>query len=163
MPTIQAEPDACWREEIVSPAVVLILGKRGSGKSALAYRLLEMFRHRLAPHVVGAPGQARRFLPEWVGIVETLDDLPHNSIALIDERYLAYHSRESMVKESTAMPQLLNLSRQRNQTLIFVTQESRQIDKNIASSASVLIFKAMGMLQLEFEQPSALRLSQNSP
>ena len=147
------EPDARWRDVIVPPAVILILGKRGSGKSALAYRLLELFRHRLVPYVVGAPPQARKLLPDWIGIAPTLEDLPFNSIALIDEAYLAFHARGSMAAASKAMSQALNLSRQRNQTLIFVSQEARQVDRNIASSASVLVFKDLGMLQPEFDRP----------
>ena len=35
----------------------------------------------------------------------------------------------------------------RNQSLIFVSQEARQVDRNIASSASEMIFKEMGILQ----------------
>ena len=39
-----ATVDIRWHEALLHPAVVLILGKRGSGKSALAYRLLELFQ-----------------------------------------------------------------------------------------------------------------------
>jgi len=152
------ETDAHWLDVIVAAAVILILGKRGSGKSALAYRLLELFRYRLAPYIVGAPPQARKLLPDWIGMVPTLEDLPFNSIALIDEAYLIYHARGSMAAASKAMSQALNLSRQRNQILIFVTQEARQVDRNIASSASVLIFKDMGMLQTEFDRPELRKL-----
>ena len=86
--------------------------KKNSGKSALAYRLLELFRYRLAPYVVGAPAQARHLLPDWIGIAPTLDDLPFDSIAMIDEAYLAYHAGGSMAKASKAMSRALNLSRQ---------------------------------------------------
>ena len=58
-----------------------------------------------------------------------------------------------MAQESKAMSQLLNLSRQRELTLIFVSQEARQVDKNIVSSASVIVLKDLGALQLEFDRP----------
>jgi hypothetical protein len=51
------------------------------------------------------------------------------------------------------LSRILNLSRQKEQTLIFVSQEARQIDKNIASSANVVIAKDPGMLQVEFDRP----------
>lgn len=75
----------------------------------------------------------------------------------MDEAYIAYHSRHSMAGESKAMSQALNLSRQRDQTLIFVSQEARQVDRNVASSASVIVSKELGMLQLEFERPELRR------
>ena len=63
-----------------------------------------------------------------------------------------------MAQDSKAMSQSLNLSRQRNQTLIFVSQEARQVDKNIASSASVVVFKELGILQPEFDRPELRKL-----
>lgn len=154
----QAEPDAHWRDVIISPAIALILGKRGSGKSALAFRLLELFRYRLTPYVVGAPTHAGNILPDWIGTVSNLEDLPPDCIALIDEAYIHFHARRSMAQESKAMSQLLNLSRQRNQTLIFVSQEARQVDRNIASSASVVVIKDLGILQQEFDRPELKKL-----
>ena len=50
------------------------------------------------------------------------------------------------------MSRLLNLSRQRRLTLIFVTQEARQLDKNVSSSANVIVYKEPGSLQMEFER-----------
>ena len=41
------DPYARWREVILPPVVGLILGKRGSGKTALGYWLLELFSYRL--------------------------------------------------------------------------------------------------------------------
>ena len=152
------DPDARWREVIVPPAVVLIIGKRGSGKSALAYRILELFRYQLACYVVGAPDHARKLLPDWIGIAPTLEDLPPDCIALVDEAYMLYHSRRSMTQANKAMSQSLNLSRQRNQTVIIVSQEARQVDKNIASSASVVVFKELGILQQEFDRAELRKL-----
>ena len=156
------EPDARWREALAHPAVVLILGKRGSGKSALAYRLLELFQYRLTPYVVGVPDQARGLLPDWIGMAPSLDAVPPKSIVLVDEAYLRYHARESQAQQSREMSRLLNLSRQSEQTLIFVSQEARQVDRNIASSASVVVFKEPGSLQLEFERRELRRIAEQA-
>lgn len=150
---------AAWQSKIIHPSVVLILGKRGSGKSALGYRLLELNRYALTPYVLGLPRQRQGLLPDWIGIAQNLDDIAPKSIVLVDEAYLRYHSRESMVARSREMSRILNLSRQREQTLIFVSQEARQIDKNIASSANVIVFKDLGMLQLEFDRPELSRIA----
>ena len=151
-----------WRKFVLHPAVILILGKRGSGKSALAYWLLEMFRYQLLPYVVGVPVEAKRFLPDWISIAPSLEDVPPKSIVLIDEAYLRYHARGSMAAASIEMSRMVNLSRQRGQTLLFVTQEARQVDRNIASSASVVIFKEPSSIQLEFERPELRQPAQEA-
>ena len=160
-PEAVMEPDARWRSLIVPPAVVVIVGKRGSGKSGLAYRLLVLFRYHLTP-VVGVPAEARRHLPDWIGIAPTLEDLPPKSVALVDEAYMLYHSRHSMARDNKSMSQVVNLSRQRDQTLIFVSQEARQIDRNIASSANVLVFKETGMLQPDFDRRELRKIAEEA-
>ena len=130
-----------WLKLIHHPSIVVILGGRGKGKSALGYRLLEYLRWTANIYVVGLPQEARKLLPDWVGMVASLEDVPPKSIALVDEAYMPYHARSSMAAEAKAMSQRVNLSRQREQTLIFVSQEGRQLDLNIASSANIMIFK----------------------
>ena len=92
----------------------------------------------------------------------SLEDAPPNSIVLVDEGYLTYHARRSMATTSVEMSQILNLSRQRTQTLIFVTPEAKQIDRNVASSANVVIFKDLGMLQLEFDRRELNKIATNA-
>jgi hypothetical protein len=152
VPDLQTVEAGNWLKLIRHPSVTVILGGRGKGKSALGYRLLEHLRWTASPYVVGLPGNARKLLPDWVGMVTSLEDVPPKAIVLVDEAYMPFHARSSMAAEAKAMSQLINLSRQREQTLIFVSQESRQIDRNIASSANVIIFKDLGLLQLKFDR-----------
>jgi len=151
-----------WLRLIPHPSIVVILGGRGKGKSALGYRLLEHLRWVASVYVVGLSGSARKLLFDYIGMAASLEDVPPNSIVLVDEGYLTYHARRSMAATSVEMSQILNLSRQRNQTLIFVTQEARQIDRNIASSANVVIFKDLGMLQLEFDRRELNKIATNA-
>jgi len=151
-----------WLRLIRHPSIVIILGGRGKGKSALGYRLLEHLRWVASVYVVGLPESARKLLPDYIGMAASLEDVPPNSIVLVDEGYLTYHARRSMAATSVEMSQILNLSRQRNQTLIFVTQEASQIDRNIVSSANVVIFKDLGMLQLEFDRRELNKIAANA-
>ncbi|MBA7608854.1 hypothetical protein ES703_16038 [subsurface metagenome] len=151
-----------WLRLIPHPSIVIILGGRGKGKSALGYRLLEHFRWTATPYVVGLPQDARKYLPDWIGMAATLEEVPPGAIILVDEGYLTYHARRSMAATSVEMSQILNLSRQRSQTLIFVTQEAKQIDRNVASSANVVIFKDLGILQLEFDRRELNKIATNA-
>jgi hypothetical protein len=142
-----------WLNLIKHPCVVLILGSRGKGKSALGYRILEYYRWGARKiYAVGLPSEARKILPDWIGMVACLEDAPLNSIVLVDEAYIPYHARSGTTVEAKAMSRVINLSRQRDQTIIFVTQEARQIDKNIVSSADLVVFKDPGMFQLKFDR-----------
>ena len=151
-----------WLDIIKHPSVVLIVGRRGSGKSALGYKILEYLFWKGQIYVVGLPQKARRLLPEWIGVVPSLEDVPPKSIVLIDESYNLFHSRASASERARILSNLINLSRQREQTLIFVAQEGRQIDKNIVSSADIIIFKSPGILQPEFERRELRRIAEEA-
>jgi hypothetical protein len=151
-----------WLNIIRHPVTILIVGSRGSGKSALGYKLLEYLKHWARPYIVALPQKARRYLPEWIGSVPSLEDIPLNSIALIDESFILFHARASSSQRAEALSNLINLSRQRSQTMIFVSQEGRQIDINIVSSASIIIFKNPSILQLEFERKQMRRIAEEA-
>jgi len=150
---VYIDPDSIWLKRIIHPSIVLIIGKRGSGKSASSYRILELFRFGPKPYVVGVPASKRHLLPNWISIVSTIEEVPDGAIAIVDEAYIHYHARNSAAQESKEMSKIINLSRQRGQTLIFISQEARQIDINIVSSANVIILKDPGLLQLKFDRP----------
>jgi len=156
---VHIDPDSIWLKRIIHPSIVLTIGKRGSGKSATSYRILEAFRFGPKPYVVGIPASKQHLLPDWVSIVSTLEEVPQGAIAIVDEAYIRYHARNSSAQESKEMSKLLNLSRQRDQTIIFVSQESRQLDKNIVSAANVIIFKELGLLQLRFDRPELTQMA----
>ena len=143
---------AKWLGLIKHPCVILIIGNRGSGKSALSYKILEYLRWQGKMYVVGLPEKAGKILPDWIGSIPALEDAPPDSIILIDESYLALHARSSSSQHSREISNLINLSRQRGQTLIFVSQEARQIDMNVASSANIVVIKNPGILQMDFER-----------
>jgi hypothetical protein len=141
-----------WLKLIKHPSVILIIGNRGSGKSVVGYKILEYMRWQGKIYVVGLPEKARKILPDWIGCIPSLEDAPPDSIILIDESYLSLHARSSSSQHAREISNLINLSRQRGQTLIFVSQEARQIDKNIASSANIVVIKNPGILQIDFER-----------
>lgn len=151
-----------WLKVLQHPSVILILGGRGQGKSALGFKIPEYLKNQASVFVVGLPKRAIGFLPDWIGCVPTIGDLPPDSIAIIDESYNLFHSRMSASEKSMILSNIINLSRQRNQTLIFVTQEARQVDKNISSSANVIIFKNPGIMQYEFERRELKKLAEEA-
>ncbi len=141
-----------WLKVIPHPSVVIIIGRRGSGKSALAYWLLELYRYRALSFVLGMPQQVRKLLPEWLGIINDPNDAPQGSTLLVDEAYLRFSARESQKLSNREISRIVNLSRQKRLTLIFVTQQASYIDKNLASALDVLVIKEPAPLQTKFER-----------
>lgn len=158
-PGTVSSSDAQWLTNIQHPSVIAIIGSRDSGKSATGYKLLELFRPRAAPYVVGAPGKIRKLLPIWIGLVGTLDEVPENSVVLVDEAYLQFGSRNSMSATGRKIGELVNLSRQRNITIIFVAQEARQMDVNVISQADVLVIKELTEISRDFERKELRRFT----
>ena len=143
--------DHQWLSLAPHPSVTVIIGPRGSGKSHLAHRLLELLRVHADPYVVG-PASLRALLPKEIGVVQRLEDVPPGAAVLIDEAYLAFGARNSMTATGRSIGELVNLSRQRGWSLIFVTQDSRQLDVNILSQADALAIHGVSEIGREFER-----------
>src|SRR3989339_595034 len=97
-----------WLNVVKHPSVIAILGNRGSGKSALGYKILEYMKWMGKIYVVGLPEKAQRILPDWIGSVPLLEDVPHNSIVLIDEAYILLHARSSTSQRARELSNLIN-------------------------------------------------------
>lgn len=102
--------------------------------------------------MVGLPKAARKYLPDHIYMFATIEEVPPGYAVLVDEGYLGFHARRSMAEANVGISQIINLSHQRNQTIIVVTQETRQVDINIVSQTDVLILKKPSMLQSKFER-----------
>ena len=131
--------------------MTVIIGPRGSGKSHLGHRLLEQLRVHADPFVLG-PASLRSLLPREIGVVQRLEDIPPRAAVLIDEASLNFGARNSMTTSGRGIGELVNLSRQRGWSLIFVTQDSRQLDVNILSQADVIAIKGVNEIGREFER-----------
>ena len=71
-------------------------------------------------------------------MVQRLEDIPPRAAVLIDEAYLIFGARSAMTAAGRSVGTLVNLSRQRSWSLIFITQDSRQLDVNVLSQADTI-------------------------
>ncbi len=77
------------------PGVILILGHRGNGKTALAFRLQELLKDVAVPYAVGLPGKASGLLPDWYGLAQDFDTVPSNAVIYVPESYRFFHARDT--------------------------------------------------------------------
>lgn len=152
LPAENPPPDTIWLSLAPFPSIILVIGERGSGKTGLGYRIVELNRHRATPYVVGLPPNAQKLLPDWMGMADALEDVPRGAIVLLDEAYTRYHARGSMTAAGRSISDLVNLSRQKRQSLIFIGQEGAQLDRNIVSQVDVIAIKELSEISMEFER-----------
>lgn len=152
--------DEEWKKILYHPSIFTIVGKRGEGKSQLGYLLMEYFMHHyeLKPHLFSPIGmevaeRARQLLPEGTKVVDDINDVGNDSVILFDEAHIAWHSRTSMKDMAMVfLDKVIELTRQKNQTHIYVTQRTSKLDRNIFSGADALLIKKPGNMQVNFER-----------
>ena len=139
--------------DIVEPGTVtVIIGKRGSGKSSLAYSILEESYPFVPCCVIGLSKEGASCLPEGIGVYPNLKEAPFGSVVLIDEAASQFPAQENVPRTRRALLESTIQARQRGQTLIFVTQDTSYSDKNIMRAADNLIIREPAPLQSEFDR-----------
>jgi len=141
-----------WLKILSTHPRVLILGGQGTGKSCLAFWLLEILHHQCRCFAFRLPGEGASYTPAWLGIIHDLNDAPPGSIVLVDEAYLSLFARESLTKQNRELTKMVNLARQKDLGLIFVAHEARHLDKNILSCIDTLVIKKPAPLQLALDR-----------
>jgi len=132
--------------------IILVIGSEGSGKSNLAYGILESFKDcGRKIFVYGLPLEKSKYLPDWIRICTDLN-FPEESIVLADEAYLALHSRDSMKSSNKFMDIFSGLVRQKDILAIYVTQFSRKLDIGLVSAPRVLLIKQPSLLQMKLDR-----------
>jgi len=141
--------------------IFLIFGKRGSGKSSLGFRLLENI-HSQTKRKCYALGIKQKLMPRWISPTDNVEKVPNGSVILIDEGAVSFSSRDSMSAKNKELSKLLAVARHKNLSLVFVTQNTGLIDKNILALADTLFVKEGSLLQMEMERPEIKKFYQKA-
>lgn len=129
----------------------IIIGARGSGKSAIGMKLLENFRTKTNKNVY-AMGFRREDLPSWISVVDNVNQIKNDSVILIDEGGIVFSSRKSMSTANQLLSDLLMIARHKNLTVLFITQNSSNLEINVLRQADFLVLKPSSLLQADFER-----------
>ncbi len=131
--------------------IILITGRRGSGKTSLGMKLLEIF-NKDTKRKCYVLGYNTTRLPFWLKKAETIEKIPNNAIVLFDEGAILFSSRDSMRTTNKELGKIMAVARHKNLTLILITQNSGMIDLNVLRLADVLLLKEPSLLQSKFER-----------
>jgi hypothetical protein len=159
--TVTSPTPPTWDDILIEPWTALILGSRGSGKTALGHRLLELWgdpTHTDDPrdaYIMGLPEDVEAQLPAWIRRLPTntaMEAWPEDSIVLLHEAHHILHARRSMDAENLEIDKLLTVSRHKNSCVIVETQQSQRLDRNAVTAVDAVIVRQPALLQTEFER-----------
>ncbi len=132
----------------------IIGGGIGSGKSCLAYGILE-YLSVISPNrrifVYGFPQGKQDKLPIWIRTITNME-FPEDSIVLVDEAYIQFHSRSSGTNVNKFIDLFTGLVRQKNIFCIFISQSFRKLDIGILTSAQLVMIKKPPILQVKMDR-----------
>jgi hypothetical protein len=137
---------------IPSVGIALLIGSEGAGKSVLAYGILEALKDSGRDIVnYGFPLEKSIYLPDWIKVISTFD-FPEESIVIVDEAYLQFHSRDSSSGKSKFMDVFSGLVRQKDILAVYITQTTRRLDIGLVSAPRVLLIKQPSLLQMRLDR-----------
>ena len=128
----------------------LIVGARGSGKSALGMRLLENVKAK--GRKVAAMGFKESSLPKWIKPIKSIEEIENGSFVLIDEGGIEFSSRAAMSSANKLLTELMLIARHKDVSILFITQNSANIEVNTLRQVDYLLLKRPSLLQLDFER-----------
>lgn len=130
-----------WKDynKLNHPAIIIITGNRGSGKSATAHTILETYHEKgiqtyyIAPKTI----QQKHLCPDWIKYSERR--LHDNAVTLIDDAQLIIHAKEYW--KSVDLHKIITLTRHGDRSVIFTTQQTRSITKDVFAEVDTIIVK----------------------
>lgn len=129
----------------------LILGARGSGKSALGMRILENISAK-SKRKVCAMGFEENTLPDWIRFVNNIEEIPNGYVVLVDEGGIFFSSRSSQSSANKILSSLLLVARHKDISVLFISQNSANLEINTIRQADYLLLRKPSLLQKEFER-----------
>jgi len=139
----------------------IILGARGSGKTAFGIKFLENF-HAKYNKSCFAIGFHKEEMPMWINTVSDISEIKNNSMVLIDEGGILFNSRSSMSNANKLLSQLIMIARHKNISILFISQNSSNLEVNILRQADFLVLKPSSLLQKEFERKIVQKIYESS-
>jgi len=144
-----------WLDSLELGKVILILGKRGSGKTAFSCKLAEYVfaAHQVPVWMVGVPTEIAPYLPTWISLTMDIEQVDLGAFVIIDESGLQYMAMRYQSDANTIMHKLLQIARHRRQSLIFACQVAADVDKSIIRQADCIVFKQPNLMQPKNDRP----------
>ncbi|MHB8084385.1 MAG: hypothetical protein ACYDHZ_00970 [Dehalococcoidia bacterium] len=143
------------------PGTVLIMGAKRRGKSALAHTVAEkMHDSKGLPAVLHLPASTplrlrqdiQKLLPPWMKLVTSMKEWPKQCIVIYDEAAQEHHARRTQSDDAVELENMIGISGQREQLIIFISHHSRKLDPNIIRDIDRIAWKCPTYAHWIFER-----------
>lgn len=142
------------------PGCFLILGARRTGKTAMAHYIAhELHEKKGIPAVVHLPTvphdvrkKIQKLLPPWMKVTLSRDEWPKGCLVIYDEAAQTAHARRTQSGDAVDLDNLISISGQRMQMILFLAHFSRKIDPNIATEVDGILWKEPSYAHQMFER-----------
>lgn len=132
------------------PEVALVMGARRFGKTGTAHKIGEdLHKSKKVPVMVHLPPSVRidlknrvqKLMPSWIKVTTKTEEWEKNSVVIYDEAAQTAHARRTQSGDAVELDNLIGISGQRNQCLIFICHHSRKLDLNVVREVNHIIWK----------------------
>ncbi len=132
------------------PGVVLILGGRGWGKTGVGHQIaVAEHGQRNVPAMVHLPpatpqplrAKIQKMLPDWMKVTIKPEEWEKRSVVIYDEAAQTAHARRTQSGAAVELDNLIGVSRQRGQLLIFICHHTKKLDPNVVREVNRIIWK----------------------
>ena len=149
------------------PCTVLITGRRGAGKTSLGHLLLSQSRFENKYVILPVKGSIawNNMPPEIEPVLfdkDVIDRLPQDAVVFIDDSSTYLYARDSGKLENKLMDKAILKSRQKGQTLIFGSHNTRKLDPGVLSDMDAIFFKEPSFLHSKMERKEFKVLSEKA-
>ncbi len=114
----------------------IILGARGTAKSAIGLKLLENI-HAKTGRTVYTMGFKTEDLPSWLHNIDSIDDVKNGGAVLLDESGITFSSRDSMSNINKLLSNLLLIARHKDLSLLFITQNCLPLTEKVSTPEGI--------------------------
>jgi len=134
--------------------IVIIEGSRGGGKTATSFWIVnELHEKNLHQKFYFVKtGEKPKGLPDWIVHVQDMDEVPNNSLCIVDESAIKYNSRNSWSDENKDFVKRLVILRHKGISIIMITQHMKMIEIGARRLADIKIYKLGSNLTNEDER-----------
>lgn len=123
--------------------ICLIDGAKGGGKTGVLCWILDEY-HKRRPdlkYYFVTKATIRPPLPSWINVVDSIDQVPNNCIAGIDEGGIQLSSRGAMTRENKDASTQLIVLRHKGISMIILVQNVLMVDINVRRLADIRLLK----------------------